>query len=132
MVGIVVVSHSVKIAEGTCELARQMGREGQKILPAGGMVDGCIGTDAVLIHQALLDADDGDGVIVLADLGSAVLSADTAFEFLTVEQRNRMVLADAPIVEGAILATVQASVGAPLGDVLEAAVGARELRKVMP
>lgn len=130
MVGIVIVSHSAKIAEGICELAKQMGCEGQKILPAGGMSDGSIGTDTMLIFRSVLEADEGDGVIVLADLGSAVLSTETAFEFLSEEQRSRVSIADAPVVEGAILATVQASVGAPLDEVMEAAIGARELSKV--
>ncbi|MDF2499450.1 MAG: dhaM [Anaerosporomusa subterranea] len=130
MVGIVIVSHSAKIAEGICDLARQMGREGQIILPAGGMPDGGIGTDAMLIYKSLIEADKGDGVIILADLGSAVLSTETAFEFLSEEQRSRFAIADAPVVEGAILATVQASVGATLPEVMEAAISAREMRKV--
>lgn len=130
MVGIVIVSHSMKIAEGVCDLARQMAADGQKILAAGGMEDGAIGTDAMRIYQALLAADDGDGVLVLADLGSAILSAQTALEFLDETQRERVVIADAPVVEGAVLAAVQASIQATLPEVAAAAVSARDLKKI--
>ena len=73
-VGLVVVSHSAKIAEGVVELAGQMAK-GVRIQAAGGADDGGIGTDATLIAEAIAAADQGDGVLVLVDLGSAVLSA---------------------------------------------------------
>ncbi len=81
-VGLVVVSHSRLIAEGTAELAGQMAGPEVRIVPAGGMADGTIGTDAARIAEALGEADTGAGVVVLADLGSAVLSTRTALELL--------------------------------------------------
>ena len=80
-VGIVVVSHSKQLAAGVVELVEQMA-SGVQLVAAGGMADGAIGTDAVLIADAIAQADTGAGVLVLADLGSAVLSANLALETL--------------------------------------------------
>ncbi|HMM22299.1 MAG TPA: dihydroxyacetone kinase phosphoryl donor subunit DhaM [Selenomonadales bacterium] len=129
MVGIVIVTHSPKTAEGICEMAVQMARPGQKIIPAGGTADRRIGTDAAKIGEAIAAADEGDGVVVMVDLGSAVLSAETALEFVDPELRARTAIADAPVVEGAISAVVQASLGGSLNEVLTTAESARNLRK---
>lgn len=129
MVGIVIVSHSKKIAEGICEMAAQMAKPGQKIIAAGGTADGEIGTDAVKICEAIQAADDQQGVVVLVDLGSAVMSAETALELLDKPLRGKTRIADAPVVEGAISATVQASLGTALEEVLATAENARQLRK---
>ena len=108
MVGIVIVSHSWKIAEGVKDLARQVASPDARIVAAGGMADGEIGTDAVMISEAIREADGGDGVVVLADLGSGVMSAEQAIELL--EDENIAVrLADAPVVEGAVAAAVEKS-----------------------
>ena len=72
MVGIVIVSHSWKVAEGIYDLVMQMASESDHIIPAGGMEDGSIGTDAMKIQAAIEKADTGDGVAVLADLGADV------------------------------------------------------------
>ncbi len=132
MVGIIIVSHSAKIAAGICELAAQIAAPGQRVLAAGGAADGTIGTDAGKIYEAYWAADGGDGVVILADLGSAVMSAETALELLGDQVRGRVLLADAPLVEGAVAAVVQASLGAPLAEVLAAAEQARGLRKIFP
>jgi PTS hybrid protein len=126
-VGLVVVSHSSRIAEGTAELAGQMAGPDVRIIPAGGMEDGAIGTDAARIAVAIGEADAGSGVVVLADLGSAVLATRTALELLGNPDNVR--LSRGPIVEGAIIAAVQASTGSSLDDVLEAAEGAASLPK---
>nr|WP_092073995.1 dihydroxyacetone kinase phosphoryl donor subunit DhaM [Dendrosporobacter quercicolus]NSL47816.1 PTS-dependent dihydroxyacetone kinase phosphotransferase subunit DhaM [Dendrosporobacter quercicolus DSM 1736]SDM74987.1 dihydroxyacetone kinase DhaM subunit [Dendrosporobacter quercicolus] len=128
MVGIVIVSHSRKVAEGIRELALQMAAPAQLIIAAGGTADGLIGTDAFKIKEAIAAADSGDGVLVMVDLGSAVLSAERAIKMLEGEPRQ-VKIADAPIVEGTIAAAVEASVGQPLGNVAATAEGARELRK---
>ena len=130
MVGIVIVSHSAKVAEGICEMAAQMARAEQKILAAGGTADGGIGTDATIVAERIVQADVGEGVLILADLGSAVLSAETALEFLDEKLRKRVQIADAPILEGAISATVEASLGSSLALVVATAEGARELYKL--
>jgi len=126
-VGLVVVSHSRLIAEGTAELAGQMAGPDVRIVPAGGMADGAIGTDAARIAEAIGEADTGAGVVVLADLGSAVLSTRTALELLDDPAGVR--LSKGPIVEGAVMAAVQASTGSTLDEVLQAAESAATLPK---
>jgi phosphoenolpyruvate---glycerone phosphotransferase subunit DhaM len=126
-VGLVVVSHSSRIAEGTAELAGQMAGPEVRIVAAGGMADGAIGTDAALIAEAIERADSGAGVVVLADLGSAVLATRTALEIMGGPENVR--LSRGPIVEGAVIAAVQASTGSPLDEVLEAAESAGSLPK---
>lgn len=130
MVGIVVVSHSAKIAEGICELAGQMAAPGQKLIAAGGMADGGIGTDAVKIQAAIEAADTGDGVLVMVDLGSAVISAELAIDMLDETAKAQVAIADAPILEGTIAATVDASIGQSLATVLATAEAARNLKKL--
>jgi PTS hybrid protein len=128
-VGLVVVSHSAKVAEGVVEMAAQMAA-GVRIEAAGGTDEGGIGTDATLIAQAIAAADSGDGVLVFADLGSAVLSAQLAIDELVDEQRRASVrIADAPLVEGAVIAAIQASTGSSLDEVAEAARGAATIGK---
>ena len=124
-VGLVVVSHSSRIAEGTAELAGQMAGPDVRIVPAGGLEDGSIGTDAARIAVSIGEADAGAGVVVLADLGSAVLATRTALELLGNPGNVR--LSRGPIVEGAVIAAVQASTGSGLDEVLEAAEGAASL-----
>jgi len=129
-VGLVVVSHSAKIAEGVVELAGQMAGQ-VRIRAAGGTDDGGIGTDATLIAAAIAAADEGDGVLVLVDLGSAVLSAQLAIDELVEEEtRHRVRIAEAPVVEGAVVAAIQASTGSSLDEVDQAARDAATMTKV--
>ena len=129
-VGLVVVSHSAKVAEGAVELAAQMAAE-VRIRAAGGTADGGIGTDATLIAEAVEAADEGDGVLVLVDLGSAVLSAQLAIdELVDQERRSRVRISEAPLVEGAVIGAVQASTGSALDEVDEAARAAATMAKV--
>ena len=129
-VGLVVVSHSAKVAEGVVEMAGQMA-PGVRIQAAGGADDGGIGTDATMIAEAITAADEGDGVLVLADLGSAVLSAQLAIdEFVDAETRGRTRIAEAPVVEGAVLAAIQAATGSSLDEVDQTARGAATMVKV--
>ena len=94
MVGIVIVSHSYKVAEGIYDLAMQMAAENDHIIPAGGMEDGSIGTDAIRIADAIRQANQGDGVVVFADLGSAIMSSETAMEMLEEENINVRICPD--------------------------------------
>ena len=130
MVGLVIVSHSLKVAEGIREMALQMANPDQKIIAAGGTDAGGIGTDAVKILNAINEADDGDGVVLLVDLGSAVLSAEVAMEMLEEIVRERVRIADTPILEGSISAVVEASIGSPLEAVVATAEEAREINKL--
>ncbi|SFR70697.1 dihydroxyacetone kinase, phosphotransfer subunit [Halogeometricum rufum] len=127
MIGLVVVSHSDKAAEGICDIAAQMGGGNARIEAAGGDGDGGVGTNANRIEEALEAADDGDGVVVLVDLGSAVMNTELAMEMTDTEA----VIADAPILEGALEAAVEStSSKATLDSVVESAEGAREYRKL--
>jgi multiphosphoryl transfer protein len=129
MVGLVIVSHSATLAEGVAELARGMGAE-VPIELAGGIdaPEPALGTDATRVLEAIERADQGDGVIVLMDLGSAVLSAEMALDLLPPERRERVVLSEAPLVEGAVTAAVTAKLGASLADVAAEARGALEAK----
>lgn len=128
-VGIVVVSHSRKIAEGIVELAAQMA-ETTRIMAAGGTDDDGIGTSFDAVTSALQAADDGEGVVIICDLGSAVLTAETVLDFLDDESRARTRIADAPIVEGTVAAAVAAESGEGLEGVLTAAESANRPSRV--
>jgi len=130
LVGIVVVSHSAQIAAGTVELARQMAGDDLRIEAAGGMPDGSLGTDASAIMAAISAANSGAGVLVLVDLGSAVLATQTALELLGEDVAAQVRLSGGPLVEGAVVAAVQASVGDDLTAVLAAAEEAASLPKI--
>jgi PTS hybrid protein len=122
-VGLVFVSHSALIAAGLVALAGQMA-PAATLVAAGGMDDDGIGTSFDKISAALLEADTGAGVVVLCDLGSAILTAETAVEFLDDDARARVRIADAPLVEGAVAAAVAAEIGADLDAVVAAAESA--------
>ena len=129
LVGIVIVSHSAMIATGVVELAGQMAGSEVRIIAAGGAVDGSLGTDAARIAQAIEAADTGAGVVVVADLGSAVIATKLALEIVSPELAARTKLSGGPLVEGAVVAAVQASAGDHLAAVLEAAEEAAHLPK---
>lgn len=125
MVGLLIVSHSPRIAEGIKELADQMTSGRVPIRAAGGTSDGRLGTSPDHI-RAGFDAIAGpDGVLVLMDLGSAVMSAECALE----SARYPMVLSNAPLVEGSVLAAVEASIGGDLQHTAAAAERACGLHK---
>ena len=121
-VGIVVVSHSEKIADGAAELAAQMAPD-VVIAAAGGTTDGRIGTSLEKVLAALDRASGGDGTVVLTDLGSAVMTAESALEF--AGDPADVLLADAPLVEGLVAASVAAQGGADVQAVRRAAESVR-------
>jgi dihydroxyacetone kinase phosphotransfer subunit len=126
MVGLVVVSHSRRAAEGIVEVAAEMAGD-TPIEAVGGDGQGGIGTVPDAIGAALEAADDGDGVVVLVDLGSAVMNADVAIELSEAEA----VVADAPVLEGAVNAAVAAAdPSATLDSVREQAEAARDIEKL--
>jgi phosphoenolpyruvate---glycerone phosphotransferase subunit DhaM len=129
-VGIVLVSHSRQLADGLRDLLLQVvggGDVATVIKAAGGTSDGGLGTSDERIRDAIRGADCGGGVVVLTDLGSAVL---TTRAVLADERREDVRLVDAPFVEGAVAATVLASTGADLDTVCDAAVEARHVPKL--
>jgi len=133
-VGIVVVSHSSELADATVRLVAQLANlpgDGPRLVAAGGLEDGSVGTDAVRIAAALAAADAGSGVVVLADLGSAVLAAATALEeLIEPELADRVRISRGPLVEGTFVAAVQASAGDALDGVLAAADEAAAMDKL--
>jgi len=129
LVGIVVVSHSATIAEGVVALARQMAGPDVKLVAAGGAADGSLGTDAVRIAEAIGEAHAGAGVVILVDLGSSVLASKLALDMVGPEIAGRTRISGGPIVEGAVVAAVQASAGDGLAAVLEAAEDAARMPK---
>jgi PTS hybrid protein len=127
VVGIVVVSHSAELARGVAELAGQVAGPEVRIEVAGGGPDGTLGTDDALVRDAIRRANQGDGVVVLGDLGSAIL---TIRHVLERQVNGHARLADAPLVEGAVAAAVVASTGCELAQVAQAAEEARGARKL--
>ena len=127
MVGIVVVSHSAELARGVAELAGQVAGSGVRIEAAGGGPDGSLGTDDGLVRDAIRRANQGDGVVVLGDLGSAIL---TIRHVLERQSNGHARLVDAPLVEGAVAAAVVASTGCELERVALAAEEARGASKL--
>lgn len=124
-VGLVVVSHSRALARAAVALAREMARgEEVPIAMAAGLDENTLGTDAAQIAEAIVAVDRGDGVVVLMDLGSAVLSAELALELIDDEVRDWVVLSPAPLVEGLVVAAVTAAGGAGADRVATEAAGA--------
>ncbi|CAJ52785.1 PTS-dependent dihydroxyacetone kinase phosphotransferase subunit DhaM [Haloquadratum walsbyi] len=150
MVGVVVISHSPRAAKGIRDIAVEMGSSDTRLVVAGGDVDGGIGTDPNAIAEAITEAagvnDDHrsdenktandnptqgeiDDVVLLVDLGSAVMNAELAIEMVTID--NTVHIADAPVLEGALNATVEASSSkATVESVIAAAEDAREYSKI--
>lgn len=123
-VGLVLVSHSEQLAAGAVTLAGQMA-PGVRLLAAGGTDDGGIGTSFTKVMAAVAEADAGAGVVVISDLGSALLTAETVLDMLPEDERARVRVVDVPFVEGGVAAAVAAETGADLGGVAAAAESAR-------
>lgn len=127
--GIVLVSHSAAISEGLAAMVLEVAGDEVRILPAGGGPDGTLGTDGDRIAEAIRAADGGAGVVVLADIGSAILSVRAVLNDGMVDGVTAM-LADAPLVEGAVAAAVTASIGGDIDSVRAAAEEAWNVRKL--
>lgn len=128
-VGIVLVSHSANLAVAAAELARELAGPSTAVLAAGGTGDGRFGTSIEKVETAVSGADSGDGVAILMDVGSAVLTSKALLEDLDNADLD-VRLVDAPLVEGAIAAAVTASTGQDLDAVVAAAEQARGIRKL--
>ncbi|BAT53049.1 phosphoenolpyruvate-protein phosphotransferase [Nostoc sp. NIES-3756] len=126
MVGIVIVSHSKQLALGVQELAMQMVQGKVALAIAAGIADpdNPLGTDPIQVQEAIASVFSDDGVLVLMDLGSALMSAEMALEFLPEAQRQKIHLCAAPLVEGAIAAVVAAAAGKNMQQVIAEAQGA--------
>jgi phosphoenolpyruvate---glycerone phosphotransferase subunit DhaM len=126
-VGIVLVSHSGKLAEGLADLLAQIGSDEVPVAVAGGSPSGGLGTDPARVTAAIAQADRGEGIVIIPDLGSSVL---TVRALLDQTGGNGRILVDAPFVEGAVAAAVTAASGASLHQVAEAAEAARDVPKL--
>ena len=130
--GLVLISHSGTLVSGLREMVAQVAGDEVAVGTAGGTDDGRLGTSAPRIAEALRSTlgASPDGVVVLFDLGSAALSLELALEDLDPSDRERTRISEAPLVEGAVLAAVQASVGATLDEVEAAAAAASTMTKL--
>ncbi|UQD51477.1 dihydroxyacetone kinase [Bacillus methanolicus] len=126
-VGIVLISHSPEIVKGLESLLKQI-QENVPLAVAGGTDDNEIGTDVFKIKQAIESVYSEKGVVILFDLGSALINAEMAIEML--ENHPNIKIADAPLVEGAYAAVVEAGIGSTLEEVVAAAEAAKNLQKV--
>ncbi len=126
MVGLVLVSHSQELAKALVDLVKQIAPQDIQITMSAGVgpTHQEFGTDAIEIAKAIQSVYSSDGVLVLMDIGSAVLSADMALELIPLEMRGKVTLCSAPLVEGAISAGVQASLGSDLETVCREAQSA--------
>lgn len=129
MVGIVLVSHSYQLAEETIKLSLQMAQSEISVINAGGTSDGSFGTDPMRIMSAIGEADSGQGVLILLDIGSAIMSTEMAIEMSGVDA-SKVKIANAALVEGCIAGVTSASIGMTLDEVLTAAEEALSFPKV--
>ena len=113
-VGIVIVSHSPKVAEGAADMVRQMVGDSVPLAWTGGNSEGGLGTDVASIIEAIERAWSDAGVAVLVDLGGAESNSEMAIDMLASDRRERVVVCEAPVVEGAVMAATEASGGATL------------------
>ncbi len=127
MVGIVVVSHSAELAQGLAALAGEMAGPDVRVEPAGGASGNRLGTDEELVRGAIARAENGQGVVVLGDLGSAFLTVNHVLER---RSGDGVRVVDAPLVEGAVAAAVAASAGVGVEEVVRSAEGTRGASKL--
>lgn len=120
-VGIVIVSHSPKVAEGAADMARQMVGDEVRLAWTGGDPGGGLGTDVAAIVAAIESVWSPDGVAVMVDLGGAETNSEMAIEQLDEHKRDLVVICNAPVVEGAVIAATEASGGSSLAAVRNAA-----------
>ena len=120
-VGIVIVSHSAKVAEGAADMVRQMVGDSVRLAWTGGNPEGGLGTDVAGILAAIDAAWSPAGVAILVDLGGAETNSEMAVEMLDEMRRRKVVVCNAPIVEGAVIAATEAAGGSPLAVVKQTA-----------
>lgn len=120
MIGIILVSHSEKIADGLKEMLEEMvSSELVRIIASGGTGDGRLGTNALQIYENLKSLKDCQDIYLFCDIGSSVLSSEAAIEMVDNNLIEQITLVDAPLIEGAFIGAVQASIGASKQSILE-------------
>jgi PTS hybrid protein len=116
-VAIVIVSHSALVAQGAADMVRGMVGDEVRVAACGGNPDGGLGTDVTAIKVAIESVYGPAGVAILVDLGGALTNSEMAIELLPSERQENVVVCDAPIVEGAVLAATEAAGGSDLAQV---------------
>lgn len=116
-VGIVIVSHSPDVARGAADMVRQMVGDDVPLGFCGGNPDGGLGTSVEKIMAAIDAAWSEAGVAILVDLGGAETNSEMAIELMPPERRGRIVICNAPVVEGAVMAATESAGGGSLADV---------------
>jgi dihydroxyacetone kinase phosphotransfer subunit len=116
-VAIVIVSHSAQVAQGAADMVREMVGDEVRVAACGGNPDGGLGTDVGAIKAAIEAVYSAAGVAILVDLGGAETNSEMAIELLASDWQENVVICDAPIVEGAVMAATEASGGAALAQV---------------
>ncbi|MDR3166272.1 MAG: PTS mannose transporter subunit IID [Synergistaceae bacterium] len=131
MIGVLVVSHSEDAAKGIRDIAVKMSGGAQVLISGvGGDGAGGLGVSVSGIFDALRDMlSKTDGVVIVPDMGSSILSSRAAVAMLDPADAARSIIADAPVLEGAMMAAVEASIGSDLAAVAKCAIEARNLRK---
>ena len=133
VVGIVIVSHSPRVAESVKELIIKLVNDPNLKIEAVGGVPGdpnAFGTDPLKVREAILRVYDGDGVVVIGDIGSAIIGSKVAIKMLPPDVKEKVVIADAPLIEGAFLAAFEATTGSDLEQVKKAAEEAYKMNKL--
>ena len=129
-IGVILVSHSELIANGLRDLVNEMNDGSVPVIAAGGAEGGRIGTSAIKIEEAIESLEDCDHILIYADLGSSILSAETAIDLVEEELAEKIRLVDAPIVEGALAGVVQATITDDVEEVIRTSEAARDAHKV--
>ena len=134
MIGLVIVSHSAQVAEGICQMITQISSSRDHKLPvlaAGGTAEGKLGTDPKKILDAIRKVNEGDGVVVLCDLGSGVISSQAAISMLEPHEKQFVRIADSPLLEGSVGAAgeVASDSHTSIDSVIAAAEASRQLHK---
>jgi len=130
MIGVVIVSHSEKVAEGVKDIAQQMNFGGAEIVAAGGAEEGRIGTNPLKIQEAIESLKDRPSILLFVDLGSAIMSSEMAIDMLDEEVSKKVTIVDTPLVEGVIAAVVQASTTEDIESIIATAEETRDFRKI--
>ena len=129
-IGVVIVSHSEYIANGLKDLVNEMNDDTVPVIAAGTADGGRIGTSAIRIQNAIESLEDCDHILIYADLGSSVLSAETAIDIVDEDLAEKVQIVDAPIVEGALAGVVQATISDDVNEVIHVSEEARNAHKV--
>lgn len=129
-IGVVLVSHSEYIAKGLKDLVNEMNDGSVPVVAAGGADGGRIGTSAIRIQEAIESLEDCGHILIYADLGSSILSAETAMDIIDEDLADKVQLVDAPLVEGALAGVVQATISDDVDEVIRASEDARTAHKL--